>query len=103
MDVVPVAVEPAVELDASLVPSADLLKTDDEVVAAGKPKKDFRVYGTGSAPREASVTRHYTLMRSNQTLDFVKRMEEKVTTADYDGPRARRAPRRHPPTPTARG
>jgi hypothetical protein len=58
--------------------NSDLMHTDETAVQFGKPKTAFRVYGTGSAPREALVTRHYTLMRSNQTVDFVNKMEEKV-------------------------
>jgi hypothetical protein len=34
-------------------------------------------YGAGSQ-REDKVTRHYTLMRTNQTLEYVQRMEAKV-------------------------
>jgi hypothetical protein len=45
----------------------------------GKPKETFRVYGEGSQ-REDKVTRHYTLMRENQTVAFVERMEAKVVT-----------------------
>lgn len=62
------------------VTAVDFLKTSDDSVSLGKPKEDFRVYGK-SAPREESVTRHYTLMRTNQTLEFVQRMEEKVRAA----------------------
>ncbi len=47
--------------------------------AIGKPKETFRVYGEGSQ-REDKVTRHYTLMRENQTVAFVERMEAKVVT-----------------------
>ncbi len=49
----------------------------DGMGAIGKPKETFRVYGEGSQ-REDKVTRHYTLMRENQTVAFVERMEAKV-------------------------
>jgi hypothetical protein len=64
--------------DSPTQQSTGLIHTEETAVQFGKPKAAFRVYGTGSAPREALVTRHYTLMRSNQTVDFVNKMEEKV-------------------------
>jgi len=85
MDVDPVSVSSPTASDDVMVSasSSSIMKTDDSAVELGKPKKDFRVYGTGSGPREAKVTRHYTLMRSNQTLDFVHRMEEKYLRFDH--------------------
>jgi hypothetical protein len=64
--------------DDACVTDAPVLKTDDSVVHFGKPKEAFRVYGSGSN-REDKVTRHYTLMRSKQTVAFVRAMEEKVS------------------------
>ena len=61
-----------------------VLTADDSLgMEIGKAKETFRVYGT-SAPREDKVTRHYTLMRTNQTLEFVQRMEAKVRAAATD-------------------
>lgn len=74
-DTDPVIIAPSAA-EAS-IDGPELTKTDDAAVAMGKPKRDFRVYGT-DAPRAALVTRHYTLMRTHQTVDFVKRMEDKV-------------------------
>ena len=85
VDVIAVPTPDASSADAS---SVDLMKTEDSVVHFGKPKEEFRVYGTGSAPREVLVTRHYTLMRTNQTVDFVRKMEDKVAHCSGCGARA---------------
>jgi inositol oxygenase len=53
----------------------------DSTPAFGKPKETFRVYGT-DGPREDKVNRHYRLMRTHQTYEFVERMEEKYLKFD---------------------
>ena len=66
--------EPIVSERASSSPAPVV----DGMGIIGKPVESFRVYGEGSN-REDKVTRHYTLMRTNQTLAFVEKMEAKVS------------------------
>jgi len=48
---------------------------------AGKAAEEFRNYKDSA--RQAIVENHYRLMRTHQTLDFVKRMEKKYKTFDH--------------------
>jgi inositol oxygenase len=49
-----------------------------------KPKEDFRNYKDSF--RHESVENHYRAMRTNQTMDFVQKMEKKY---NFEQPRAR--------------
>jgi len=46
-----------------------------------KPKDQFRVYDDPSNPMQAIIVNHYRMMRSKQTLEFVRRMHAKYSFA----------------------
>jgi inositol oxygenase len=49
-----------------------------------KPQEEFRNYK--DSDRQSIVENHYRLMRTNQSLDFVRRMNDKYS---FDRPRAK--------------
>ncbi len=56
-----------------------------EVVAAGKPTEDFRVFEANPEPGTLAwgVLQHYKQMRTSQTYEFVQRMEKKYFGFDH--------------------
>ena len=52
-----------------------IFTTNRPVFPAKKPEEEFRNYVNSN--RQDTVRNHYKAMRTNQTLEFVKRMEDK--------------------------
>jgi hypothetical protein len=65
---------------APKVPKHASDKPDTGIVEAGKDAEAFRNYEDSS--RQSTVERHYSLMRTNQTFEYVMRMQKKYNSFD---------------------
>jgi inositol oxygenase len=65
---------------AAEIPAIHQAEDANEAVNPGREKETFRNYE--NSDRQAIVFNHYRMMRTHQTMDFAKRMEEKWSKFD---------------------